>query len=770
MVISVALLGFGVSGVFLSVSEKIKKINTDKLLTWLSILYGISILASFIIINQIPFDPFSLLTESVQFIYLPIYYLLITIPFFFSGLIISVLLSYFKNEISKLYFFDLIGAGVACFAFVIFVPMFGGNGTIVIISALAFVNAIIFSYKEFKTLTLISSILAAISLSFLINVNGRLPINSSPNKIYGNYIKQRPDLNVFSAWNIFSKIDVMKEEESQEDGYDIMLAIIDDGNATTNIPNVKKLPLETKPADASNLAFAPKNTSNDPVNNVFIIGSAGGGEILSSLYNNAKNVTAVEINGILNDLISQKMTYWTGPLVRNNPKVNLITDDARNVITNSKDKFDVIISAHTISASAVSSGAMSMVENYILTQEAVNEYVNHLTNDGIIYISRPETQVPKLITTLKKSVTEITQGKDNGKNDIIVFRRPPNEFETGKSFLAGVLFKKNGFTVDDVIKIKNEAASLNLDIDYDPISKQDGYYKQLIESDNIDNEISNAKLSITPATDDKPFFDKNIGFANLTLEGIKETFSQDDKAILALKDKPVAETTLLAILVQTILISFVLIFLPLRILNRKKENKNKNIPAEKPFDRKFLIYFACLGFGYIMLQICMIQKFTLLLGQPVFTLLTVVSTMLVASGIGSFYSTKLFPNKKIVFIVIAVYAVALGLLNPVLFKAFASYDLIIRIIISVILIFPLGFFMGMPFPTGLGLINDEQKKFIPLAWGVNGFFSVIGTVSAMILAMTIGFKFVFILSGIIYLLAMVLISKKFNKEQELKTI
>jgi len=766
MVISVALLGFGVSGVFLSLNDKIKKVNTDKLLTWLSILYGISIFASFTIINQIPFDPFSLLTDKIQFLYLPIYYLLITIPFFFSGLIISVLLSYFRNEISKLYFFDLIGAGAACFAFVFFIPIFGGNGTIVIISALAFMNAIIFSFKEFKTLAFVSGILAVIVLSFLMNINGSLPINSSPNKIYGNYIKQKPELNMFSAWNIFSKIDVMKEEEPQEDGYDIALAIIDDGNATTNIPNVKKFPLESKPADASNLAFAPKDT----VNNVFIIGSAGGGEILSSLYNNAKNVTAVEINGILNDLISQKMAYWTGPLVKNNPKVNLITDDARNVITNSREKFDVIISAHTISASAVSSGAMSMVENYILTKEAVDEYINHLSNSGVLYISRPETQMPKLITTLKKSVTGITDGKDNGKNDIIVFRRPPNDFETGKSFLAGVLFKKNGFTPDEVIKIKNEAAKLSLDIDYDPVSKQDGYYKQLIESDNIDNEISIAKLNITPATDDKPFFDKNIGFSNLTFDGIKETFSQDDKAILALKDKPVAETTLLAILVQTILVSFVLILLPLRFFSKKKVNvKDKNVQPEKPFDRNFLIYFACLGFGYIMLQICMIQKFTLLLGQPVFTLLTVVSTMLVASGIGSFYSKKLFTNKKTVFIVIALYAIALGLLNPILFKAFASYDLIIRIIISVILIFPLGFFMGMPFPMGLGLINDEQKKFIPLAWGVNGFFSVIGTVSAMILAMTIGFKFVFILSGIIYLLAMVLISKKFNKEQELKT-
>lgn len=764
MVISVALLGFGVSGVFLSISEKIKKINTDKLLSWLSILFGVSTLASFIIINKIPFDPFSLLTDKIQFVYLPIYYLLITIPFFFSGLIISVLLSYFKNEISKLYFFDLIGAGTACFAFVFLVPALGGNGTIVIISVLAFVNAIIFSFKEFKIISSVALVLGVFTLTFLMDVNGSLPINSTPNKIYGNYIKERPDLNVFSAWNIFSKIDVMKEEEAQEDGYDIMLAIIDDGNATTNIPNVKKFPLETKPADASNLAFAPKDT----VNNVFIIGSAGGGEILSSLYNNAKSVTAVEINGILNDLISQKMSYWTGPLVRNNQKVKLITDDARNVITNSPEKFDAIISAHTISASAVSSGAMSMVENYILTKEAVDEYIKHLTNSGVLYVSRPETQLPKLITTLKKSVTDITEGKDNGKNDIVVFRRPPNDFESGKSFLAGVLFKKNGFTPDEIIKLKNEAATLSLTIEYDATSKPDGYYKQLIESDNIDNEISNAKLNITPASDDKPFFDKNIGFSNLTFEGIKETFSQDDKAILALKDKPVAETTLLAILVQTVLVAFVLILLPLKILNKKKKNKNEK--TEKAFDRKFLIYFACLGFGYIMLQICMIQKFTLLLGQPVFTLLTVVSTMLVASGIGSFYSKKLFTNKKTIFIVIAVYAVALGFLNPVLFKAFASYDLSIRIIISVVMIFPLGFFMGMPFPTGLGLINDEQKKFIPLAWGVNGFFSVIGTVCAMILAMTIGFKFVFILSGIIYLLAMVLICKKFNKDVDLKTV
>jgi len=768
MVISVALLGFGISGVFLSVNEKIKKVNTDKLLIWLSIMYGASILICFAVINQIPFDPFSLLTDKIQLLYLPIYYLLITIPFFFSGLIISVLLSLFKEQISKLYFFDLIGAGVACFAFAFLIPAFGGNGTIVIVSAMGFLIAVVFSFKEYKTLSMISFILMALSLTFLFGVDSRLPINASPNKIYGNYIKERPDLNVFSGWNIFSKIDVMKEEDPSEDGYDIMLAIIDEGNATTNIPNVKKFPLETKPADASNMAFVAKDT----IDNVFIIGSAGGGEILAGLYNNAKKIKAVEINGILNDLISQKLSYWTGPLVRGNPKVELITDDARNVITNSPEKFDVIISAHTISASAVSSGAMSMVENYVLTQEAMDEYVNHLSESGVIYISRPETQLPKLITTLKKSIVKNSGGKDDGKIDFIIFRRPPTSFEhENKSFLAGVLFKKGGYTYQDIIKIKNEASSLNMNIEYDPLSKQDGEYKQLIESDNIDNEIKNSKLNIAPATDDKPFFDKNMGFSNLTWDGVKETFSQDDKAILALKDKPVAETTLLAILIQTILVSFVLILLPLKLLKKKENVKAKVQPNEKPFDRKFLVYFGCLGFGYITLQICMIQKFTLLLGQPVFTLLTVVSTMLVASGIGSYYSTKLFTNnKKIIFIIIGVYAAAIGLLNPILFTAFAHFALPVRIILSIILIFPLGFLMGMPFPTGLSLINEEQKKFIPLAWGVNGFFSVIGTVTAMILAMTTGFQFVFILSGAIYILAMFLISNKFNTNKPVEKI
>jgi len=753
MIISVALLGFGVSGVVLTISKKISAIKTEKLLTILSMCFGVSVIACFLIINLIPFDPFSLLTDSLQFIYLPIYYLLITIPFFFSGLIISVLLTKFKSEVSKLYFYDLLGAGLSCFAFVLLMPEFGGNGIMPFIAAFGFLASIVFGFKNNKTYATAAFVLMAIGFTFLIDKDERLPISVTENKIYGNYIASRPDLKIFSGWNTISKIDVMKEEEPSPDGYDVQLAIIDEGNASTNIPNVKRLPPQTKPADASNLAFA---CGKDSIDRVFIIGSGGGGEVLVSLYHNANEVIGVEINGLLNDLISNKLVYWTGQLIKNNNNVKIITDDARSVIRSDKTLNDVIISAHTISSSAVSSGAMSMVENYIMTKEAVKDYIKHIKSDGVIYISRPETQVPKLITTFRIADNELKIKDD--KRNFIVFKRPLNDFEESKSFMAGIIYKKNGFNDFEVMNVRYEASMLSLDIEYDPLGTQEGIYKDLIETNDIESMIK-GKPNLIPATDDKPFFDDNFGFGNFNWTNIKETFSQNNKAIFALKDKPVAEVTLVVMLIQIVVISFLFLIAPFIFLKKDKGEK---------IEKKFLIYFALLGLGYIMLQISMIQKFTLFLGQPVYTMLTVIATMLVASGLGSKYSvlidTKTQRLKVLaIFIIIGVYAILLGLLNPIIFSALSNAGVIIRILISVVLIFPLGFFMGMPFPIGISLIRDSENRYIPLAWAVNGFFSVIGTVLTMIFAMIFGFKIVFIFTGVLYLIALVFMSLRLKR-------
>jgi hypothetical protein len=666
-------------------------------------------------------------------------------------LIISVLLTKFSGEVSKLYFFDLIGAGVSVFAFTLLIPLSGGNGTIVFIAALGFLAAMVFSFRKDNTLFLVSMVLLISVFAFLIKKDDILRIRVTPNKIYANYIAERPDLNMFTGWNTISKIDVMKEEEASPDGYNVMLAIIDEGNATTNIPNVRKMPPLTKPYDASNLAFVGK----DSADKVFIIGSGGGGEVLVSMFHAAKKVTGVEINGLLNEIITSTLAGWTGQLINNNPKVEIITDDARSVIKRSKDIYDVIISAHTISASAVSSGSMSMVENFIMTKEAVKDYLLHLDDSGILYISRPESQLPKLITTLKEAGKEI--GIKNDEFNFVVFRRPATDYEVTNSYLAGVIYKKNGFDLLDMMSMRNEATSLGLDIEFDPLTQQENIFSRLVNSKTIELEIAKDPSVLTPATDDKPFFDDNYKFSDVTWSTIKEVFSQDDKAILALKSKPVAQITLLTMLVQVLFVSVLLLIVPAIFI--KGERKFK-------VDKKFLMFFAFIGLGYISIQISLIQKFTLFLGQPVYTMLTVISSMLIFSGIGAKYSEKYINSNKTklysVFLIIALYTMLIGIVSPLMFDALVSLTLILRIIITIVLLAPLAFCMGMPFPTGISMLKNDDSRMVGISWAVNGFFSVIGTVTTMILAMMFGFKIIFFIAGVFYLFALLFMTIRYK--------
>ncbi|MCX7833300.1 MAG: hypothetical protein N2490_03735 [Ignavibacteria bacterium] len=783
MIISVALLGFGISGVFLAKFKTFENKNINFSVSILSILFGISVILSFYLMNRIPLDPFSLLSDRIQLIYLPAYYLLITIPFFFGGLIIALLITTFKEQVHSIYFSDLLGAGLACIVFIISVPLFGGGGTIAVISVMGFVAAIIFSYNNYKKLSLVALALIIILLIAIFSNKDILKINVSPNKKIVNLADLRPDLKILTEWNSFSKVDVVSDEEEPADGYRLYIGVIDAGNANTNIPFVKSLPITMKPADASNLAFANKPYGTDSTRKVFIIGSAGGGEILVSLYHKAKKIIGVEINSILNDLIANKLSYWTGPLVKNNKSVELITNDARAEINKREEMFDVIISAHTISSSAVSSGAMNMVENYILTKEAVREYVDKLTDSGILYISRPETQLFKLITTLKTVDNEIfnTTSDDNSifktldtndfKRKIICFRRKLSSFEvgTGKSFLAGVIYKKSGFNDDEVTNIRSEAIDLNLEVLY-YYGIDENYFpstpdlKRLVETDNLTEEIKQVKsvynLDINPATDNKPFFDNNIGFAGLNFQNIKEVLSQDEKAIFALKDKPVAEVTIIILLIQIVFVSFLFLILPFVFKKRSsfESDKQDNLKTNK---KLYFLYFSLLGLGYIMLQISMMQKFTIFLGQPVYTMLTVISTMLIASGIGSRISRNLSnKNFVIVFSLIVLICLFIGFVVPSIFYKLIKLDLILRILFSIMIIFPLGFLMGMPFPAGIYKLNtSNNNKIIPLCWALNGFFSVTGTALTVMIAMIVGFKLVFVIAAMIYLLAFLLFRK-----------
>ncbi len=765
MIISVALLGFGISGVTILVSDRINKANINTYLVITSFLYSVSILVSFYLMNLIPFEPFSLLEDKIQLLYLPIYYLLITLPFFFAGLIIGQLFTRFRSDINKLYFFDMFGAGLGCFAFILVMPMFGGSGGIAAASLIAAVSCIIFSFGANKLST--AGILTALTVIivdvlFLTNPGSYLPITVSENKVYANVMADKPELVILSRWNAFSKVDVIKDEDPPVDAYPVYTAIIDEGNSTTNIPRV---PVVTDsmppPLDASNLAMILKPDTA----NVFIVGSGGGDEILTALTHHAKTVTAVEINGILNDLIEKDFEpFWTTGLAKDK-RVKIITDDARGWLRGKRLKYDVIISAHTISASATASGAMSLVENYIMTEQAIEDYLYHLKPDGILYISRPESQIPRLVTSIK--IAHQKMGAMDLKNQFYIFKRPPNEFEKDVSYLTGVLYKKDGFSEYDIQLLKTEAGLLGLENVYDVVSKQDGIYKDLIESNNIYETVKKYPGNLLPATDDNPYFEHMTKFSDLKPANIKEAFSQDDRAIIALVQKPVAESTLVVLFIQVLIISGLLIFLPIWLKFRKNADYKtiKKLP--------YLLYFAALGIAYIMIEICLIQNFTLFLGQPVYTMLTVISSMLIFSGLGSLASIRfqkiINGNTYIIYIIISVLTAAIALLNPILFEKLVRAELMWRVLISIGLIAPLAFFMGMPFPMGIGKIKSNSNLLTAYSWGVNAFFSVIGSVIVVMLSMSFGFRVVFITSAVIYLISMLIFKSLSPKIVETKT-
>jgi hypothetical protein len=152
-------------------------------------------------------------------------------------------------------------------------------------------------------------------------------------------------------------------------------------------------------------------------------------------------------------------------------------------------------------------------------------------------------------------------------------------------------------------------------------------------------------------------------------------------------------------------------------------------------------------------------------------MLTVISTMLIFSGIGSMFSGKaiglLRNSVYTIYIIIAALTLLIGLLNSTIFEAFVRAEVLWRVVISIVLIAPLAFFMGIPFPYGMSRIDDNSKYLAAYSWGVNSFFSVIGSVLAVILSMSFGFRIVFAISAVVYLGAMVTVKTLKPAEQKM---
>jgi hypothetical protein len=757
LVISTALLGFGASGVTLSLWTRLREeMPLDHALASLALLFGFITLASFWLMQRIPFQPFRLLLDSSQLAYMLLYYLVLAAPFFCSGLVISLLLTRGGREVNRLYAADLLGAGLGCAAVCGVMPAFGGSGSIALAAMFGVLAALAFNSCRPSKLTLFGGVAAAGMLALAFVAEQALPISVIPEKLHP--LKPVGRSPIYTKWNSFSRIDVYDlpaaaDEGRPDPGFSI---IIDAGGAGTAIPDlsigVRSYLAHTPEYRPAGLAYIGKEHSK-----VLIIGSGAGREVLEGLYYGASSITAVEINPITNDIVTNRMRDRWGGLFEQ-PEVRLVTEDGRSFVRRSKEEYDAIISINTMSDAALTHGAVTFSENYVLTREAFEDYWNHLAPNGTLLVTGHN--IAKLFATTRELFDHLGLGSPAGH--LFAFRGMVAPFGH-RRLVKGFLLQKSPLQPEKV-NIMAKRLGIGQSGQGDDLGQPEIYYSpfeeprnenqallaDLVKSPDLERIYASTTDYLRPATDDKPFFNQRRRWSSLQL-GFRGVLGAGQKGDV--NAQPVGEVTLVVMLIQAIMVAGVMILLPLVRFGRQ------GLRASGRW--AFLTYFAALGLGFILIEIVLLQRLSLFLGQPIYTFSVVLAGLLIFTGAGSYLASRIQNVSRH-----TLSWSALAVVGAILFTSFFMPPVLsltlglafpLRVALAVLLIAPLGLLLGVPFATGLRLVSKEASPLVPWAWAVNGFFTVIGSVGAMILGMALGFTAVLVIAAVCYAMAFIAI-------------
>ena len=723
MAISVALFGWGFGGIGLHFLKQ--KLHAIKLEAALTILLGYSLSMLIYLLTMMQFQ----FSQN----YINLLYVISLIPFFLAGTFMAFFYSEYAKLASKLYLADLAGASCACLLVEPILVFLGAESTVLFLGVVSSVVCIFLAslVNKRKVIAISIVVLVFTCTFFAFNVRSSFIAISNPDKVMFKLLRSRPELKVsFTRWNSFSRVDVVE-------GFDepLQAIIYIDAGATTDILKWDGK-IESIEYLRDSIDFLPYYLVNNP--KTLIIGSGGGRDVLVALVGNSSKITAVELNPIVIEAV-QRYKEETAD-VYNNQKTELYVDEGRSFIKRSNEKFDVITLTLVDSWAAISAGGYALAENYLYTKEAFMDYINHLTDNGLLVMIRWAPEVPRLIATVTEAFAMLGEDiHDVGKHVAVVL----HDIEPGVVRALFVL-KKALFTQAEAETFLNQTQALGASYHayYIPYKKDDVKpYSDLFNgSISLEQFYNDFPYRVDAVSDDSPYYFNNEKSMPKTLSGL---------TMLALS------LAVLSIMIPWILGSLV------------KKGKNLKIGIQGSSNAYrfslalFILYFSALGIGYILIEVAAVQKFILFLGYPTRSLTVILFSLLLSSGIGSFVSGRLASNHKDItknitlacqFIILM--ASIYGFTLPKIFEFFLPLHSTLRIAATVMLVFPLGFCMGMPFPSGIRILHDTSKESIPWIWGINGSMSVLGSVFATINGIFLGFSYAFLFGAVTYFIAL----------------
>lgn len=773
--VTVALMGFGISGVVVSIFSR-KIVDSRRLISSLSAAYVASLALCIAIVSHlpeaIPFAPTALkLTFS---------YLVLMTPFLLSGSVLGLIFMRYADRIFRLYAIDLIASAAFAVGFMYLLQPLGAEGFVwlcIAVAAIGFLaTARWLGLGAFLRVGLPCFLAPVLILAAFGELVGVQP---EPYKTLGSTYFQSPPISrkiEATEWTPIAKIDLISDTARnavsglETENADQMKLILQDGSAFTplfgpkEVKHVLNLAKAGEARDSQSLTYLMRETTSDAL----VIGVGGGNDILEARAYGAENIIGVEINGATIELVTNReAAYLVWPAWSD---IDVVRAEGRHYVRQNPNKFDTIVMSGIDTFTALSSGAYVLTENYLYTVEAFEDYLNSLKDDGVLSIFRWLFPQPReslrLVSLYLEAATR--SGIDNPERSVIVVS---HDQDWGTEFTwASTFVRKGPFLEKEVDIILGQVASkAYLDIVYLPrefhdrakklfgidlAPKQEHFlrnarfaYLSLFDAyrnGTLSEFYDSYEFKLEPVFDNGPFFfeyDKAGGIAEVFRSGFSEIRSG------------AAKTNLYLLFGLCFLLSLFALVVPLMIFHR---DGLKTEGAARLF-----VFFGSLGLGFMMIEIGLMQRLSLYLGDPMRSLVVVLAGLLTFTGLGSYLagSSRLNIRQLLSFGMIGVPIVtgAWISLAPFVLPATEGLPFEMRALLVLATLVPFGLTMGIPFATGLHFVGSQSPRFIPWAWGVNGITSVMASIIAIVLAMQFGFTIVIILGSLLYLIGWIAI-------------
>jgi hypothetical protein len=760
MIISLALLGYGVSGVLLALTREFISRHYLSVILCNLLLLAWSMPLCFMAAQALPFNPAELLWDPWQLLFWLAVYLLLAIPFLFAANIIGLSFYQFRQHISVMYGADLLGAATGSVAIIACLFLLRVEQILLLLPVLLLLLGLMLSLRAAASGPVRYSWQAAFiffAALMLAVLPAELVLKVSPYKSQSQLLNV-PDSQVVDSYSspqgLLSVVDSPTVPLRHAPGLSIssstpipkQLALFNDGGAMQAITRFQ--------GALSELAFLGLTTSALPyhlaeLDEVLILGAGAGSDVLQARLFGATQIDAVEQNPQIISLLQQDYAGFAGDIYQQ-PQVTVHQSEARAFVSRA-DKQYQLINLSMLDAAGGSSGLYSMTESYLFTVEAMQQYLSHLQPGGYLSLTRrttlPPRDMPRLVATAVRAMQN--QEAVSPSQRLILIR----------SWQAATLLVKNGeISPDEIANLKRFCQQHNFDLAYYPGIEADevNHYHRLkqpyfyqaaaaLTGPAHDAFIDDYKFNIKPATDDQPYFAQFFKWRTFP-----EIVSLLDQGSIFLLES--GFLLLLVALVQALLASALLLLMPLWLWQRRSHRRTKN-----RLDKKILLYFFALGLAFLFVEIAFIQKFILILQHPVYAVTVVIASFLLSAGLGSYLSGRMGhigPHLRVIWAVVAISL--LSLLYLQFFAPVAAWLLNLpdwlRYLLAIALILPLGFCMGVPFPTALASLGQARAELIPWTWGVNGFASVISPIMATLIAMQYGFSVLIAVAVCLYLL------------------